>query len=133
MIPQVHLKAIQLFRDHLNYFGGWSHGTRAYFFSKQFADGLSLKWDRPNSQVMFWARCRISLAILRAANICTRALEAHGLNWSRWLGLEGGSTIGMPVGYLEQHWDMRKFIETMQNWDLILSLNIFQNIRIFWT
>uniref|UniRef100_A0A1X7UDW6 Uncharacterized protein n=1 Tax=Amphimedon queenslandica TaxID=400682 RepID=A0A1X7UDW6_AMPQE len=45
-------------------------------FLKKLAGRLSLKWDQPYSQVIYWVRKRLSFALLRATGLCLRGTRS---------------------------------------------------------
>ena len=44
--------------------------AEAKTFMDQLADFLATKWERPYSIVVRWLRIKLSLALLRATNLC---------------------------------------------------------------
>ena len=51
-------------------------GVEANTFLKKLAERLSLKWDQPYSQVIYWIRKRLSFALLRATGLCLRGTRS---------------------------------------------------------
>jgi hypothetical protein len=64
-------------------------GKEASFFLKYLSDRLATKWKRNYSDVVRWARTRLSFAILRATIQCIRGTRRK---W-RCLGIEDGAEI----------------------------------------
>uniref|UniRef100_A0A1X7UHG6 Uncharacterized protein n=1 Tax=Amphimedon queenslandica TaxID=400682 RepID=A0A1X7UHG6_AMPQE len=51
-------------------------GVEANTFLKKLAERLSLKWDQPYGQVIYWVRKRLSFALLRATGLCLRGTRS---------------------------------------------------------
>ena len=64
-------------------------GSEAVCFIKRLVTGLSSKWERNYSEVLFWVCTRLTFAILRATRLCVRGTRSK---W-RCLGLEDGAGI----------------------------------------
>ena len=64
-------------------------GSEVACFIKKLATGLSSKWERNYSEVLWWIRTRLAFAILRATRLCVRGSHSK---W-RCLGLEDGAGI----------------------------------------
>ena len=59
-------------------------------FIKHLAVRLSMKWDLKYSTILYWARSKLSLSLVRATNLCIRGSR------SKWRGLgfeDGGGLI----------------------------------------
>ena len=65
-------------------------GKEATAFVKRIGDNLSLKWNKPYSEVICWLRTRLSFAIIRATILCL-----HGA-CTKWRSVEvtsNGATL----------------------------------------
>uniref|UniRef100_A0A1X7TRV7 Uncharacterized protein n=1 Tax=Amphimedon queenslandica TaxID=400682 RepID=A0A1X7TRV7_AMPQE len=51
-------------------------GVEVNTFLKKLAGRLSLKWDQPYSQVIYWVRKRLLFALLRATGLCLRGTRS---------------------------------------------------------
>ena len=57
-------------------------GKEAVSFVKRIGDGLSLKWNKPYSEVVCWLRTRLLFAIIRASILCLRGAR------TKWRSIE---------------------------------------------
>ena len=51
-------------------------GTEAKTFLDRLGDSLATKWERPYSLVVHWLRVKISMALLRATDLCLRGTRS---------------------------------------------------------
>ena len=64
-------------------------GSEVACFIKRLATGLSSKWERSYSEVLYWIHTRLTFVILCATGLCVRVTRSK---W-RCLGLEDGAGI----------------------------------------
>ena len=57
-------------------------GTEFKSFLKRLGDSLSVKWDKSYSATMYWIKCKLSFAVIRATNLCLRGSR------TKWRGIE---------------------------------------------
>ena len=57
-------------------------GAEFKSFLKCLGDSLSVKWDKNYSATMYWIKCKLSFAVIRAINLCLRG--SH----TKWRGIE---------------------------------------------
>jgi hypothetical protein len=65
----------------------------AKVFISRIADQLSYKWDKPYSHVISWIRARLSLAVIRASDLCIRGSRTR---W-RCLGVHDGPSLSLSL------------------------------------
>ena len=60
-------------------------------FKNYLGDSIADIWMKSHSEVMDWARAKMSFAILRATNLCLRGSRRK---WRRGMGINDGA--GLP-------------------------------------
>ena len=66
-------------------------GSESEVFIKRIAESLTVKWEKPYSDVIGWIRTRLGFAVLRATILCLRGSR---VKW-RSLGVEDGAALGL--------------------------------------
>ena len=67
-------------------------GREARVFLKRLAEKLTMRWQKPYSEVMGWVQARMSFATLRATNRCIRGSR---LRWRSGLGMDEGAGLAI--------------------------------------
>ena len=70
-------------------------GVEAKTFMDRLADFLATKWERPYSIVIHWLRIKLSLALLRATNLCLRGTRCK----VRSVHMDDGAPIHHSLSY----------------------------------
>jgi len=70
-------------------------GSEASCFIKCLASGLSLRWEKNCSEVLYWVRVALAFALLQATRVCIRGTRTK---W-RCLGFEDGAIISLNYNF----------------------------------